>query len=545
MARIIAFSNCTEDKNRGEWIVYRALEKYLPNHFLVLYDYGLLRTHADGGNYVDGQADFIILDQLRGVLMVAEVKEGYLEHRPENGNAHWYQNGRKMDTSPWAQAKGNKWTLVEWLSNKLAINPDHFPLSHGHVVLLPDVHTPVETPMPDVTADIAITWDTGHDLAGRIEHASDTWQMKGHREPDDQQIEEIRKLLIPSFVFGNTLQDRIGVERREAIERADHTSQLIEFISNRRQALIAGCAGSGKTTLAVAKALELAAGGKSVLMLVYNEGIAGYLAKQVEGQPLVEVKSLRDFCHWACARAGMIYPEEGAQRDAQTWWSELAEVLDRALTKTPADYDALIVDEAQDFQFTVWIALKNAIKPDGWYYIFYDREQNIYGGDLEFPIAGPPFLLLRNARSTQAIIRTINERAGTDIQPTPGLPEGAPVIIQSAPTKAQRRKLLGKILHDWIRKEGLTENQIVILGAHSLPNTSMETNEKAGSYKIIERGTPGPGIIPYYTYMAFKGCEADAIILIDVDGNDPRWSKKGFYTAITRARHLIGIVEHV
>ena len=40
--------------------------------------------------------------------------------------------------------------------------------------------------------------------------------------------------------------------------------------------------------------------------------------------------------------------------------------------------------------------------------------------------------------------------------------------------------------------------------------------------------------------MRFKGCEADAVILIDVDPKDDRWTNKSaLYTAISRARYLL------
>jgi len=71
----------------------------------------------------------------------------------------------------------------------------------------------------------------------------------------------------------------------------------------------------------------------------------------------------------------------------------------------------------------------------------------------------------------------------------------------------------------------------------------MENTGKAGSFRIVERGTAAKGVVPYFTYMAYKGCEADAVILLDVDPADPRWNQDGLYTAMTRARHLLAIIQ--
>ena len=44
--------------------------------------------------------------------------------------------------------------------------------------------------------------------------------------------------------------------------------------------------------------------------------------------------------------------------DSAGWWNQASEMLETALTAKPTGYDALIVDEAQDFQCAVWLALE-------------------------------------------------------------------------------------------------------------------------------------------------------------------------------------------
>ncbi len=538
MARIISsIGHPDEIANYGERIVYKALRAALPNHFLVFYSVPFIREHR-AGNLVDGENDFIVLDQQRGVLLVLEVKEGIIRAQTEGDQRVWYQNDRKCDSSPWQQVVGNKYSLIGWLSEKLRCEMQHFPLSHGHAVLLPNVHTPIRQPEPGVNDEVAFTWGTERELAERVEKCSEAWRMAGRPEPSEQAIEQVRQFLMPDFVYGDTLRDRIGVERRDVAAHPACSRQLLDFIGNRRRARIAGCAGSGKTTLAVAKARELAGLGKQVLFLVYNTALCDYLRQHLTAVPAVTVQTFHNFCRSCCGDA---WPQ-GPQDDNCFWWERAPELLDQALGATPIQFDAVLVDEAQDFQCAAWLALEKAVKADGWYYLFYDPEQNVFGGDLQFPVAEAPFLLQRNCRGTRAILSALKQHTGIDITPSDELPEGAPVREECADTAAQRRRLLGKILHDWIRREGLSENQVVILGAHSMIHTSIGTDGHAGSFKIVERGQAAAGVVPYYTYMAFKGCEADAVILLDVDPTDDRWGAQGLYTAITRARHLLGII---
>jgi hypothetical protein len=542
MAQIISSIPSDQVQNRGERIVFQAMERHLPDHFFGFHSLPFLREHAQGGNLVDGEIDFLLLDLKRGVLLVLEVKEGIIMSKVQGTLQRWFQNGRLMDQSPWEQAKGNKYSLMRWICGKLNWPEKHFPLSHGHAVLLPDVHVEIESPAPGITRDETLIWTTGEELARKLDACSQHWQQKTRLRPSDDTIQRLRKLMIPEFVFGNTLRDRLGAERRSLIEHEAQLGQLLDFIGNRRQVRIAGSAGSGKTMLALAKARQLAAAGQSVLLLAYNKEIAAYLAEHVKPISEITVSGFHDFCMKRCEAAGLAWPQ-GRANKPEFWWQELPELLERALDRTPAAFDGLLVDEAQDFQFAAWLALQKLIKPNGWYYIFYDSDQNIFKGDMEFPVTDPPFLLTRNCRSTRAIIEAVNARTGMALIPREGLPEGAPVRTESATAPAQRKKLLGKILHDWIRKEGLTENQIVVLGAHNLLHTCLGEDPKAGAFTIVERGAPAPGTVPYYTYMAFKGCESDAIILLDVDPADKRWNKQGLYTAMTRARHMLALIE--
>jgi DNA helicase IV len=43
--------------------------------------------------------------------------------------------------------------------------------------------------------------------------------------------------------------------------------------------------------------------------------------------------------------------------------------------------------------------------------------------------------------------------------------------------------------------------------------------------------------------MRFKGCEADVVILIDVDLKDKNWNRSALYTAISRAKYLLYILN--
>lgn len=544
MAKIISSIPIQKIKNRGEREVLEALERQLAAHFLVFPEVEFLRRHKEGGNLVDGEADLIVLDQERGVLLVLEVKEGIIGHHyAGDGHEVWIQSDHEMDASPWSQVTGNKYELVDYINRQHGWK--HFPLSHGHALLLPDVHTPIGRAAPNVSDDVSVTWSSPQELAEKIAALCEAWRMAGKRDPTDHEIGLVRQSLMPSFVYGNTVRDRIGVARMRYEQSPDTLVPLAEFLQQYRRVRVEGCAGAGKTALAATKARLLAEQGAGrTLFLAFNREVVEYLAKCLADCPAVEVKTFHAFCHERCVAASLAWPERGSSEalDQRFWQEQAPQMLDEALSRVPCIYNAILIDEAQDFQGIYWCALERALQPEGWYYIFYDPDQNLYAGDMTFPIQAPPYVLPRNCRSTRRIAEVISSWTGKRLLLRNDLPEGEPVRVEKGATPAARRRLLGKILNDWVRKEGLTENQIVILGGHRLEGTCVGADGEVSGFRIRSREIPGPNVIPYFTYMSFKGCEADAVILLDVDSTDSRWNTQGLYTAMTRARHLLAIV---
>jgi len=122
-------------------------------------------------------------------------------------------------------------------------------------------------------------------------------------------------------------------------------------------------------------------------------------------------------------------------------------------------------------------------------------------------------------------------------------PEGTPIVEITCPADQTQRKELSKILHNLVNEEKIPPNKIVILGGHSIKNTYLGDNNKVGNFTIEHEPEEGSNTIRYETYMRFKGCEADAVILLDVDPNDARWNKSALYTAISRAKFLLYVLK--
>jgi DNA helicase IV len=60
---------------------------------------------------------------------------------------------------------------------------------------------------------------------------------------------------------------------------------------------------------------------------------------------------------------------------------------------------------------------------------------------------------------------------------------------------------------------------------------------------LVEHRQPlEPGSLAHATISAFKGLEADVVVLLDLDPEDPRSSREARYVAATRARHRLYVI---
>jgi len=268
--------------------------------------------------------------------------------------------------------------------------------------------------------------------------------------------------------------------------------------------------------------------------------ISDQLSREVSDLDNVTATTYHKYCRDLLSEAGRLLPDENITDDY--WGSILPQRLSELLEERPVTYDAVIVDEGQDFWVEWWVTITDLLKPEGHFYIFYDPAQNIRRTQMEFPIDGPPFTLRANCRNTQSVFKALQPYAGTEIHLKKEAPAGEKVEEYHLAAPRERRKQLSRILHDLVIDKGFDRDRIAILGGHSINHTCIGDDPQIGSFKIVEGLTDELGCIHYYTYMKFKGCETDAVILLDVDPNDERWDSTALYTAISRTKHLLYII---
>lgn len=172
---------------------------------------------------------------------------------------------------------------------------------------------------------------------------------------------------------------------------------VIRTLHGVRRALIPGAAGSGKTIVACEKAMRLADAGLKTLLLCHNPWLARHLEEMTKAS-LVEVHPFGD---WVAAVAGQ------AARTSAQWqrheeppeellWAALERLLDAGTS-----WQAVIVDEGQDFRTSWWLLVDAAVDAGtGLLYVFADDHQRLHGADRQYPGFDQTYTLSRNCRNS-------------------------------------------------------------------------------------------------------------------------------------------------
>ncbi|MDP6501891.1 MAG: NERD domain-containing protein/DEAD/DEAH box helicase, partial [Dehalococcoidales bacterium] len=386
MARMIPGTVPPTTESGAEKRLFQILRDSLDESNTVFHSFNLL-TKNPNKKFIDGEIDFIIFSPERGFLIL-EVKGGRVVYDGEQ--AKWYQNDRELEISPFKQALTSKYKLRDFFTDRMSEAPK---CCFAHVVCFPDTYTEIANLPSDADPVICLTGKQLSDIATHISSIYDFHSRVKFHPLGESKVNRINELLMPHCEFGVSLRDRMGQVEQTIFRLTENQCRLLQFITRHKEALIEGCAGSGKTIMAIKKAQELATEGKDVLLLAYNRMIGEHLTSSVSDMPNITAATYHKFCRDRLNQSGKLPPETEGQ---DFWKQQIPEAFENLIKDNPIKYDAVIIDEGQDFLIEYWVTITELVKEGGHFYIFYDHDQNVYGTSMEFPITTKPFILQIN-----------------------------------------------------------------------------------------------------------------------------------------------------
>jgi hypothetical protein len=233
-----------------------------------------------------------------------------------------------------------------------------------------------------------------------------------------------------------------GTERVTAapVRLSDTAERIASNAAGTRIRGVTGTAGSGKSFALAARAARLAAEGKSVLVLCFNLTLANHLRQLVvercaelgANPARVTCTSFHTFCSRVvddAAQAGTI-----AEEPARGTWPVKVVAKTRSVFAAGFErrFDAVLVDEGQDFTLDWWELLRtHVVRPQGEMLLVADSTVELYGasawdGPDALAAAGftePWIHMTRSYRMAPDLVRATNEFARSYVAADAVVPE--------------------------------------------------------------------------------------------------------------------------
>ena len=473
----------------------------------------------------DHEADLIVGIDGAGVVVI-ETKGGSVSH---DGHV-WSQHGGASRTiDPVAQAMRAKYVLRGFLDSDPRWKRRR--LRFGHAVAFPYSRISADFAIPDCPRAMVLDRD---DIAGNPTGLLRDLLVE-RDDPNPQATADDLADLV------DILSGRLRPQRDVLAIAADHEAQA--NLLTERQAMILpalrllnrvevrGGAGSGKTWLAVEQVRRLSAAGQRVALMCYSRGLAEFLIRWVASLPKKEQPAYVGTFHGLGYSWGA---EQGDDNDSGYWEEALpAAMVALARNLEPSErFDAIIIDEAQDFGAAWWPAVQSALADDeeGAIYAFFDEGQRVFARGGPPPIPLVPIVLDENVRNTKPIAQTFGSLA--PIQMRYRGADGDPVRFIACSEDAAVS--MADDVVDELLSEGWLPEHLALLttgSRHPEQKARQELGQQEywSSFWDIDQ-------VFYGHVLGFKGLERPAVVLaVNGFGADGRGKEK-LYVGLSRAR---------
>lgn len=537
MARTYPRSIIEDDlKSRAEGRVFELIRDGLDDDWEAYHAVSwIARDHAEGA--IDGEIDFVLCHPEKAIVCL-EVKGGDFEC---DGREFFrtVDGLRERMRDPFRQALDHRYALERRLE---AARPG---LGRGlflvHGLVLPDISVHSLVLAPDAPHQIVIDRIELRDLPGAIEGLLK--YHRGSREkrrpPGAEGAGILRDLLAPRVrIHVPMAQEFLGEEREMVLLTRQQTALLGQFGRDRRM-VVTGCAGSGKTMLAVERAKRLASDGRSVGYICFNRALRDHLCER-EGASGIDFHTFHGLCTHLARRAKVALPEHAGDPPPEYWRAELPLALMEACEALGAPYDDLVIDEAQDLHTDRLDAVMSALRdPDaGSVWLFLDDNQRVYDVKLDVPPEYRPFDLTINCRNTQAIHREVMKLYQGALRPEVMGPPGREIELVHT---TDQPRAVADIIRLLCEEEEVAPQDIVILSSHGFERSRVAASPPEG-YAYSPAGAPRSRVVRLSSIRGFKGLEATVVILCELEDLHDQTADQQLYVGLSRARNHCVVV---
>ena len=526
--------------------MYFAFKEQLSDKFQVFYSIRWFDTDQNKKR-VDSECDFLLYDPSFGFLTI-EVKGG-IGVEVEDGSWYLIENSgkydeskRKLKCSPYEQAEKSMRHFHDYFVEEYN---QSFRGVYGFAVAFPR-YVISKSLAHEAPQEITIDFSNMRNLSQKINEIFHFW--KGKRKIITPFSAEQRQRFINSINKRISLSAAAGalipIKEKEFEKINFLQNSILDILYHYHQVQLVGGAGTGKTYIALKKAIRDVEHGKKVLVLCRNEELSKNIKAMVPDTPNINCTTFENLMESILGDTFFCSPVN--TNGCRCCFDLLVK------RKDVKKYDSIIVDEAQDFDVDMGLSVRYLLQEDkkSDLYVFYDENQNVFAQNYEnaFLIDYPPFILRYNIRNTGNIYRCATNRTllGTDTIANSLL--GVEPEILTHANAAQTLKSLTNIVNRLTQKEFVSTKSVVLLSDKEFEDSILAGEQRIGAYTISFKPLRDieDNEICFKTSEAFKGLEADIVIYLKSNYEifpNLITERCKEYVALTRARYYLYILN--
>ena len=480
----------------------------------------------------DHEVDFVVALEGGGIVCL-EVKGGEITHDGQS----WLQyrrDGRNHEIEPVRQAREACYALRSFIENDPRWTQHR--LRWDHVVVFPNSSLAKDFALPDCPRWKVIDRD---DLPHIVTRLNDVLNDQELDRPllTAAGIEQLQLVL-----SGRGLPQRDVVARAMENENAadiltEHQSVILDAIRQLPRVEVRGGAGSGKTFLAVEQARRLAQRGQRVALVCYSHGLASYLERITAKWPRRQQPAYVGEFHALGVKWGAPEGPDESIRNEETvrfWEHDLPlKMADLASQLEPGRrFDAVVIDEAQDFADAWWDPILASLRDDetGGIYVFSDEGQRVFDRHGAPPIALVPLILDHNLRNTRQIANAFQPLVDHPMRFLGG--DGPAVTFVACP--ADDAIDVGDDQVNVLLENGWRPEDVALLTTGS--RHPEQIGRQAEGHDAYWDSFWDTDQVFYGHVLGFKGLERRAVVLVVNEQAKFERSRERLYVGLSRAR---------
>ena len=489
---------------RDDWVIIPSLEMRLDNSFTFR------------------EMDSLLIHRVHGLILV-EVKSFPMKIE---GGRFFYEGGGRVEKDPMEQVEAQRNFLTRSLE-------DLDPHIYGKI------RVALATP-----ATIEIRGALPQNLRG--EQLLDSAKL---REPSeaildlvysdsytvplgDELFQEIIDRLAPSAQFDISPSGIRAIARSRMERRLEAETKVLKSLDENHRVLVTGVAGSGKTRLAVEWARRASVRDERVFYTCYNDPLGIATGEDLDGFDGVMVLPFLRYLEGAPGLPPLTPQAEG--EDARTYWKRVESHAIDHFSEIEDAFDAIIVDEAQDFS-PIWLAmLEELLDPEGPRRIFMvgDPGQSIRRTGFRLLTNRDGWMraeLVSNNRNAPAIATLLRQKLGGAASPN-AEPYESEIVRTLASTDDEVITAVEKAL---VRSEDETA---WVLTTTARTRDLLRTRLGFVDWESRENGTVCESV------YRVKGLDVDRVVLVADEEEDAEKLRQLLYSGVSRALESLEII---